>query len=238
MTRMACLMVLSIISLSSSNIIVDAAKSKSGNNGKQTSQLFCGVCEVMINEVERSIADTRENYEVQTRFRVDEKKRIPYARTEFRIMEILENDISDRFNDYGVSPDRGSHGHQVLVKKPAATATPPPPAPVADTTAATTTDTAATASTTNDATPPAASADTASSEAATTTTTKSNIRSSKRLTKEMKRVYSWMLDRYQDDITLSFHRSDPDPFTRLCTEIIGACRPAEASSLPKPKVDL
>jgi hypothetical protein len=126
-------------------------------------------------------------------------------------------------HSYGVSPDRGSHGHQVLVKKPATIPTPtPPPTPLGDT--ATTTDTAATAaaaaSTTNDATPPPA-APPSSDAVAAAVAPKSNVRQSKRLTKEMKRVYGWMLDRYQDDITLSFHRSDPDPFTRLCTEIIG-----------------
>jgi len=250
------------ITISLPSFILAATKHKSANNkpskagGKPSSELFCGVCEVMVAEVEAGIAATTEKHEVQTRFRVDEKKRMPYARTEYRIMEILENDIATKFSDYGVLPDRGVHGHQVLAKKSSAAVSTP---------ASTTNDTVASPSTPSPSTPstetvpstdsstPPTSASASTTESATTGATADvststptsgeskpshKLRHSKRLSAEMKRVYHWMLDRYQDDITLVFHRSEPNPLQRVCNDIIGACHPVDAPSLPGPKTDL
>jgi len=65
--------------------------------------LYCGVCLAVVDEVEAEIANTKESHTVQVRFRVDEKKRIPYARTEFRIIEIIENEISKKFDQFAIS---------------------------------------------------------------------------------------------------------------------------------------
>jgi len=65
--------------------------------------LYCGVCLAVVDEVETEIANTKESHTVQVRFRVDEKKRIPYARTEYRIIEIIENEISKKFDQYAIS---------------------------------------------------------------------------------------------------------------------------------------
>lgn len=47
-------------------------------------------CRAIVDEVHQGIDDTVEKHTVQVRFRVDEKIRIPYARTEYRLIEILE----------------------------------------------------------------------------------------------------------------------------------------------------
>jgi len=65
--------------------------------------LYCGVCLAVVDEVETEIANTKESHTVQVRFRVDEKKRIPYARTEYRIIEIIENEISKKFDQFAIS---------------------------------------------------------------------------------------------------------------------------------------
>jgi hypothetical protein len=69
--------------------------------------LSFAVCKTTIDEVEQSIATTTETHTVQVRFRIDEKKRIPYARSEYRLMQILEEETRDRFEDYGVSKATG-----------------------------------------------------------------------------------------------------------------------------------
>ena len=49
------------------------------------------------------IQSTSKTHEVQTRFRIDEKKRVPYARTEHNLLEIMEGDaFLDRFSKYGI----------------------------------------------------------------------------------------------------------------------------------------
>jgi len=65
------------------------------------SQYACGVCEAIVDEVNAGIAATTLTHHVQTRFRVDEKKRIPYARTEANLLDILEaKDFAKRFDKY------------------------------------------------------------------------------------------------------------------------------------------
>jgi len=67
------------------------------------SRLQCGVCEAIVDEVNAGIAATSLKHSVQTRFRVDEKKRIPYARTEHNLIEIIESkSFVKRFDKYAV----------------------------------------------------------------------------------------------------------------------------------------
>jgi len=66
-------------------------------------RLSCGVCEALVDEVNQSILATEKTHTVQTRFRVDEKKRIPYSRTEHNLLEIMEaDDFPKRFEKYGI----------------------------------------------------------------------------------------------------------------------------------------
>lgn len=67
------------------------------------SSLACGVCEAIVDEVEKGILATPSQHLVQTRFRVDEKRRVPYARTEHNLLEILESSsFTRKFDAYGV----------------------------------------------------------------------------------------------------------------------------------------
>jgi hypothetical protein len=66
-------------------------------------RLACGVCEALVDEVNLSILTSEKTHTVQTRFRVDEKKRVPYSRTEHHLLEIMEaDDFPKRFEKYGV----------------------------------------------------------------------------------------------------------------------------------------
>jgi hypothetical protein len=67
-------------------------------------ELGCGVCQSLVDEMNVAIAATTETFVVQTRWRIDEKKKIPYARTEHRILEILESELASALNKYGVQP--------------------------------------------------------------------------------------------------------------------------------------
>jgi len=66
-------------------------------------RLACGVCEALVDEVNAAIDSTTQTHSVQTRFRIDEKKRVPFARTEYNLLEIMEGDkFPKRFEKYGI----------------------------------------------------------------------------------------------------------------------------------------
>jgi len=66
-------------------------------------RLMCGVCEAMVDEVNIAIANNPNQHAVQTRFRIDEKRRTPYARTEAALLEILESDeFVRKFHAYSI----------------------------------------------------------------------------------------------------------------------------------------
>jgi hypothetical protein len=57
--------------------------------------------------VNAGIAATTITHQVQTRFRVDEKKKIPYARTEHNLLEIIEaKDFAKKFDQYAIVKPR------------------------------------------------------------------------------------------------------------------------------------
>jgi len=65
------------------------------------------VCEAIVDEVEAGILATPSQHSVQTRFRIDEKKRAPYARTEHNLLEIIEAPgFTRKFEQYGVVKPR------------------------------------------------------------------------------------------------------------------------------------
>lgn len=67
------------------------------------SRLSCGVCESLVDEVESGIASSKHTHSVQTRFRVDEKKHVPYARTEHHLLEMMEaEEFVKRFKKYAI----------------------------------------------------------------------------------------------------------------------------------------
>jgi hypothetical protein len=67
-------------------------------------EIRCAVCEVLVDEMDLAILETdkKQAHTVQTRWRVDEKRRIPYSRTEYRLMEILEEELEGKYNNYGI----------------------------------------------------------------------------------------------------------------------------------------
>jgi hypothetical protein len=59
--------------------------------------------------VTAGIAATTITHQVQTRFRVDEKKKIPYARTEHNLLEIIEaKDFAKKFDQYAIVKPRSA----------------------------------------------------------------------------------------------------------------------------------
>ncbi len=87
-------------------VVVSIAPSASGAAAFPKSlprNLYCGVCNALISEIASGIAATTETHMVQTRWRIDEKKRIPYARSEARLIEILEDVVPDVWSQYAVA---------------------------------------------------------------------------------------------------------------------------------------
>eukprot|EP00455_Lapot_gusevi_P044612 TRINITY_DN559_c0_g1_i1.p2 TRINITY_DN559_c0_g1~~TRINITY_DN559_c0_g1_i1.p2 ORF type:complete len:158 (+),score=57.73 TRINITY_DN559_c0_g1_i1:72-545(+) len=56
----------------------------------QVNEQKCNACQSITEDIERQLFLTPENYEEQVGFRIDNQKRVPYARTEYRIMEVLD----------------------------------------------------------------------------------------------------------------------------------------------------
>jgi len=72
-------------------------------NFVSASKLSCGVCEAIVDEIESGISSTIKQHYVQTRFRIDEKKKVPYSRTEHNLMEIIDAPgFARKFDLYGV----------------------------------------------------------------------------------------------------------------------------------------
>jgi len=76
----------------------------------------CGVCEVVVHLVDKGINATTETHTVQTRFRIDEKKRTPYSRTEWRILEILDNDVPKALESFNIKLRRDGRKGKKLAK--------------------------------------------------------------------------------------------------------------------------
>lgn len=103
-----CLLVLFVVLA----LITDVSAKKKRKKARK--DLRCGVCLAIADEMEEGIKNTKEKYEVQTRFRIEEKARIPYARTEYRLIQILENDVKDMLKEeYSVKEFDG--GKKALV---------------------------------------------------------------------------------------------------------------------------
>jgi len=78
--------------------------------------LLCPVCVVLVDETIAGINRTEETHSVQTKWRIDEKKnalKIPYAYSEYRLMEIIEKDVERSLKDYALSSQGDVH---LLVK--------------------------------------------------------------------------------------------------------------------------
>ena len=137
----------------------------------------CSVCKHVVSAIEQGIADTKETHTVQVAFRMDEKVRVPYARSEYRLYEVVEP-ICNKLR----------HGHAVRGG----------------------TRLARTADHTGD---PAA------------------LDSSRKAVKEIQRACARVLDDFQEDVVLAFHRTVENPFAHVCEELTGSCGEGEAARL-------
>jgi len=193
-------------------------------------ELKCSLCEVIVDEVESGIARTSVQHSVQSRFRIEEKKYIPYARTEFRIMEILDEEIPNHLNNYGIV--KGSSWRVAKQQPTPVIETPPTPTPTpATTNDATTTETVST--NTPIETPPVPS------ETVSATTPNPNPEKIESVpvvassgpevevtianSKKLKLLYEELLFGNTDEITLLFHRETPDVKKKMCIDLIKVC---------------
>lgn len=85
---------------------------------KLRKDIKCSVCEVVVHHISEGINATTETHTVQTAFRIDTKKRTPYARTEYRILEIIDNDVLNKLKKYNIKlrPKNDTRSGKKLVR--------------------------------------------------------------------------------------------------------------------------
>jgi len=80
-------------------------------------RLQCATCKTFVDEVHRGILETKETHTVQVRFRIDEKIHIPYARSEYRLLEIMDSLCDGAMKDYGVSGHESADAKRLVSTK-------------------------------------------------------------------------------------------------------------------------
>jgi len=184
------------------SLVISPSESK-----KHSRELKCSLCEVIVDEVEAGIVRTSNKHNVQSRFRIEEKKYIPYARTEYRILEILEDEIPNHLAGYGIV--RGSKWRVAKpTPPPASTTIPPPPPPSTEEGESSGTEDASAAASTSTTTPAPPQPD---------------VEVSEKNTKKLKAVYEELLFGHTDEITLLFHRDEENIKRKMCIDLIKAC---------------
>lgn len=66
--------------------------------------MYCAVCETVVDEINQAINEAikQHDYSVQTRFRIDEKRASPYARSEPYLLSLIEDTLPSIIQQYGV----------------------------------------------------------------------------------------------------------------------------------------
>lgn len=66
--------------------------------------MYCAVCETVVDEINQAINEAikQHDYSVQTRFRIDEKRASPYARSEPYLLSLIEDTLPSIIKQYGV----------------------------------------------------------------------------------------------------------------------------------------
>jgi len=80
-------------------------------------RLQCATCKTFVDEVHRGILETKETHTVQVRFRIDEKIHIPYSRSEYRLLEIMDALCDGAMKDYGVSGHENADAKRLVSTK-------------------------------------------------------------------------------------------------------------------------
>jgi len=83
-----------------------------GSGAYTKKELSCGTCRLVLADLLTGIESTNETYSIQTRFRIDEKKRVPYSRSEYNINEILES-LCKKIGSVGVQHFGGQVPHVI-----------------------------------------------------------------------------------------------------------------------------
>ena len=191
----------------------DSSPSSSGNDGSSR-ELYCALCEAVMDEMESAIAriEAQHSHTVQTAWRIDEKKRIPYARTESVLLQLLEDDVPPLLRHYGVT---NHTGRQRLVRRA--------DAPQLDTAPLLPGDEH---SQQNDAPAGDGSGESGSNISSSSASySASEFSSSPLLSDTLTALYNRMIDSYLEDIMLAFHKRQHDNVKdALCVRTIRACR--------------
>ena len=194
------LSLLSLLSPSSLLVPVLGGKAAGGGGGKA---LYCALCEVVVDEVSAAIARVASEHAhvVQTKWRIDEKRHIPYARTEAVVMEIIEEQVAPSLPLYGASNHTGRTRLLRKFDAPSlATAPLLPPLSAADE------EGEQGEQVLDDAYAPSAFNHTAG------------------LTSSLSALYERMVDSHLEDMMLLFHRDEPDIKAKLCVHTVRACK--------------
>jgi len=194
-----------------------AAPRQSLSAQRKSAALKCAVCEIFVDEMNFAISRTEDEYDfgVQTRWRVDEKRRIPYARTEFRLLEIVESEIISELTHYGIANHTDRYR---LIRAPTA-----PIRPNVSSNEVTTASAGAPSMPDRRPYDPAQFTHTSV------------------VTATIKLVYERMTERYLEEILLLFHKAEEtDVKRKLCIEMTRSCT-AETlfDAVPEPtRVDM
>ena len=159
--------------------------------------LYCALCEVVVDEVSAAIARTaaEHGHTVQTKWRIDEKRHIPYARTEAVVMAIIEDEVAPSLSLYGST----NHSGRVrLCRRFDA-----PRLPTA---------------------PLLSSADEESGAELDDAYAPTAFNHSALLTSTLTALYERMVDSHLEDMMLLFHRDEDDIKAKLCIKTVRACR--------------
>ena len=166
-----------------------------------------------MDEMESAIARTEQQHAhtVQTAWRIDQKRRIPYARTESVLLELLEDEVPPMLRHYGVS---NHTGRQRLVRRPEAPQLDTAPL-LPDDDSGEQTDTVTADSSTN----------TNTSSSTGLAYSAAEFSASPLLLDTLTALYNRMVDSYLEDIMLAFHKQQHDNVKdALCVRTIRACK--------------
>ena len=189
--------VLVLLSGPSSSLLPSVA-GKTDADGGAAKALYCALCEAVVDEVDAAIALTASSHghTVQTKWRIDEKRHIPYARTEHRLMEIIEDEIQPHLPLYGAV----NHTDRLRLLRQFS-APPLSTAPLL----------------------PPSSADATEGVELSDTYSPSQFQQSAGMTSTLKLLYDRMIEGYLEEMLLLFHRAEEDIKSKLCIRKVRAC---------------
>jgi len=194
------LLALFLLSVAPSSSLAAAVKKASGGDSGGGKALYCALCEVVVDEVNAAIDRTADEHGhfVQTKWRIDEKRRIPFARTEHRVMEIIEQEVTPSLPLYGST---NHTGRTRLIRKPGA-----PPLPTA----------------------PLIPHDSEGEgegvgEGSDVDYSPSEFTHSRLLTETLTSLYERMVDVHLEEMALLFHRAEEQVKEKLCIQKVKAC---------------